>query len=152
MICGTPKPHIPEFCCTGLLACCNKSDVVVGELAVVSVSYLNPDTVELGRSFVTLEYQSSSKIGKGLFALDNLWDGLGALTIVLPNIKYFFGKMTMYPSFHRRSRDLILYFLNKHFGDKDAWVIPVSEYQSLPLFHIFFSGVRKTRLVDDKQP
>jgi hypothetical protein len=83
-----------------------------------------PDTVELGRSFVTLEYQSSSKIGKGLFALDNLWDGLGALTIVLPNIKYFFGKMTMYPSFHRRSRDLILYFLNKHFGDKDAWVIP----------------------------
>ena len=83
-----------------------------------------PDTVELGRSFVTLEYQSSSKIGKGLFALDNLWDGLGALTIVLPNIKYFFGKMTMYPSFHRRSRDMILYFLNKHFGDKDAWVIP----------------------------
>ena len=67
-----------------------------------------PDTVELGRSFVTLEYQSSSKIGKGLFALDNLWDGLGALTIVLPNIKYFFGKMTMYTSFHRRSRDLIL--------------------------------------------
>ena len=48
MICGTPKPHIPEFCCTGLLACCNKSDVVVGELAVVSVSYLNTDTVELG--------------------------------------------------------------------------------------------------------
>jgi hypothetical protein len=83
------------------------------------------ETVELGRSFVTLEYQSSGKIAKGLFALDNLWDGLGALTIVIPTVKYFFGKMTMYPSFHRRSRDLILYFLDKHFPDKDRWVRPI---------------------------
>ena len=84
-----------------------------------------PETVELGRSFVTLEYQSSRAMSKGIFALDNLWDGLGALTVVMPNVKYFFGKMTMYPSFNRQARDMILFFLNKHFGDKQHLVTPI---------------------------
>ena len=84
-----------------------------------------PHTVELGRSFVTLEYQSSRAGYKGLFALDNLWDGLGALTIVNPNMKYFFGKMTMYPSYSRYGRDLILHFLKKQFEDKDKLVTPI---------------------------
>ena len=83
-----------------------------------------PYTVELGRSFVTLEYQSSRAGSKGLFALDNLWDGLGALTVINPNMKYYFGKMTMYPSYHRQGRDMILYFLNKHFHDADALITP----------------------------
>ncbi|MBQ2366221.1 MAG: GNAT family N-acetyltransferase [Bacteroidaceae bacterium] len=87
------------------------------------------DTVELGRSFVTLEYQSTRTSTKGLFALDNLWDGLGALTIVIPNLKYFFGKMTMYPSFNREARDMILYFLNKHFNDPDRLVYPTDPLQ-----------------------
>ena len=81
------------------------------------------DTVELGRSFVTLEYQSTRRLAKSLFALDNLWDGLGALTVVIPGLKYFFGKMTMYPSFNRQARDMILYFLGKHFGDPDRLVV-----------------------------
>ena len=84
-----------------------------------------PYTVELGRSFVTLEYQSSRAGAKGLFALDNLWDGLGALTVIKPNMRYFFGKMTMYPSYHRQGRDMILYFLNKHFEDKDRLITPI---------------------------
>ena len=84
-----------------------------------------PYTIELGRSFVTLEYQSSRAGAKGLFALDNLWDGLGALTVIKPNVKYFFGKMTMYPSYHRQGRDMILYFLKKHFEDKDKLITPI---------------------------
>ena len=84
-----------------------------------------PYTVELGRSFVTLEYQSSRAGSKGLFALDNLWDGLGALTVINPNMKYYFGKMTMYPSYHRQGRDMILYFLNKHFTDKEKLITPM---------------------------
>ena len=84
-----------------------------------------PNTVELGRSFVTLEYQSSRAGAKGLFALDNLWDGLGALTVIKPSMKYYFGKMTMYPSYHRQGRDMILYFLNKHFTDKDKLITPM---------------------------
>ena len=88
-----------------------------------------PTTIELGRSFVTLEYQSTRADSKGLFALDNLWDGLGALTVVMPNVKYFFGKVTMYPSYHRQGRDMILYFLKKHFADKDNLITPTK-----PLF------------------
>lgn len=84
-----------------------------------------PNTVELGRSFVTLEYQSSRAGAKGLFALDNLWDGLGALTVIKPSMKYYFGKMTMYPSYHRQGRDMILYFLNKHFTDKEKLITPM---------------------------
>lgn len=85
-----------------------------------------PLTIELARSYVTLPYQSSKMGSKSLFALDNLWDGLGALTVIKPNVKYFFGKMTMYPSYLRIGRDMILYFLNKHFGDKEDLIIPMN--------------------------
>ena len=84
-----------------------------------------PYTIELGRSFVSLPYQSSRMGAKSLFALDNLWDGLGALTVVMPNVRYFFGKMTMYPSYIREGRDMILYFLRKYFDDKDHLVVPM---------------------------
>ena len=83
-----------------------------------------PQTIELGRSFVSLEYQSSKMGAKSLFALDNLWDGLGALTVIMPNVKYFFGEMTMYPSYVRKGRDMILFFLKKHFDDHDHLIIP----------------------------
>lgn len=86
-------------------------------------------TVELGRSFVTLGYQSSEKGAKSIFALDNLWDGLGAITVVNPNLKYYFGKMTMYPSYIRRGRDMILYFLKKYFSDKENLIIPIKPLQ-----------------------
>ncbi|MCH5302668.1 MAG: GNAT family N-acetyltransferase [Prevotella sp.] len=88
-----------------------------------------PYTIELGRSFVSLPYQSSRMGAKSLFALDNLWDGLGALTVIKPNVKYFFGKMTMYPSYIRKGRDMILYFLRKHFDDKDNLIIPKKPLQ-----------------------
>ena len=84
-----------------------------------------PYTVELGRSFVSLEYQNVQKNTKSIFALDNLWDGLGALTVLFPNLKYFFGKMTMYPSYVRKGRDMILYFLKKHFDDKENLITPM---------------------------
>ena len=82
-------------------------------------------TVELGRSFVSLPYQSSRMGAKSLFALDNLWDGFGALVVIKPTLKYFFGKMTMYPSYIRKGRDMILYFLKKHFDDKDNLIVPM---------------------------
>ena len=85
-----------------------------------------PYTVELGRSFVSLEYQNVRKNSKSIFALDNLWDGLGALTVINPKVKYFFGKMTMYPSYIRRGRDMILYFLKKHFDDKENLIVPMN--------------------------
>lgn len=83
-----------------------------------------PYTCELGRSFVTLEYQNTRAMTKGLFALDNLWDGLGAISVIVPELKYFFGKMTMYPNFDPQARDMILYFLRKFFKDSDNLVLP----------------------------
>ena len=87
-----------------------------------------PHTIELGRSFVQPEYQSSKAGAKGLFALDNLWDGLGALTVDHPEMKYFFGKVTMYTHFNIEARNMILYFLRKHFNDHDSLVYPKDRY------------------------
>lgn len=84
-----------------------------------------PYTIELGRSWVSLEHQSTRAGAKALFALDNLWDGLGALTVVMPNVRYLFGKVTMYPSYDRTARDMILFFLRKHFADPDELIIPL---------------------------
>lgn len=85
-----------------------------------------PYTLELGRSFVRCEYQSSRAGAKALYVLDNLWDGLGSLTVVYPEIKYLFGKVTMYPSYTEECRDMILYFLNKHFPDPENLVEPIT--------------------------
>ncbi len=84
-----------------------------------------PYTVELGRSFVSLEYQSTIRSRKGIFALDNLWDGLGALSVIDPTIKYFFGKVTMYGTYNKDARNMILYFMQKHFPDKDNLMRPI---------------------------
>ena len=84
-----------------------------------------PYTVELGRSFVSLEYQSTIRSRKGIFALDNLWDGLGALSVIDPTIKYFFGKVTMYGTYNKEARNMILYFMQKHFPDKDNLMRPI---------------------------
>lgn len=94
------------------------------------ISEYLPYTIELGRSFVRPEYQSSRAGAKALYVLDNLWDGLGALTIIHPDIRYFFGKVTMYPSYSHECRNMILYFLEKHFPDKDRLVYPISPLQT----------------------
>lgn len=88
------------------------------------VSEFLPQTIELGRSFVRVGYQSSCRSTGTIYALDNLWDGLGALTVVYPHIRYLFGKVTMYPSYNVDCRNMILYFLEKHFPDHDGLVTP----------------------------
>ncbi len=102
--------------------------IATGHMFKFSQKFLSeylPETLELGRSFVRLEYQSTKAGAKAIYALDNLWDGLGALTVVYPNVKYLFGKVTMYPSYICECRNMILYFLNKHFPDHDNLVTPI---------------------------
>ncbi|MDD2961841.1 MAG: GNAT family N-acetyltransferase [Muribaculaceae bacterium] len=94
------------------------------------INELLPVTIELGRSFVTLEYQSSKAGAKAIYALDNLWDGLGALSIVYPQIKYFFGKVTMYPNYSHECRNMLLYFLNLYFHDPEMLVSPIKPLQA----------------------
>ena len=83
-----------------------------------------PHTIELGRSFVQPNYQPTVNLRKGMYALDNIWNGLGAILIQNPDVKYYFGKITMYPHYNIEARDFILYFLRKYFGDKKNLVYP----------------------------
>lgn len=83
-----------------------------------------PQTLELGRSWVQPKYQPAIDNRKGIFSLDNLWDGLGAVVLLNPDVKYLFGKVTMYPQYNEEARDLLIYFMNHYFPDKDKLVTP----------------------------
>lgn len=83
-----------------------------------------PNTIELGRSWVQPNFQPSVNPRKGLYALDNIWDGLGAIVLSHPEIKYFFGKVTMYPTFNIEARDFLLHFMHHYFPDKDHLMKP----------------------------
>ena len=105
-----------------------KPVLATSHLFTFSENFINeylPYTVELGRSFVSLDYQATLGRSKGVFILDNLWDGLGALTVVDPSLKYFYGKVTMYNDYNIEARNLILYFLNVHFPDTEGLVKPI---------------------------
>ncbi|MGN1214886.1 MAG: hypothetical protein ACI4TJ_01435, partial [Candidatus Cryptobacteroides sp.] len=88
------------------------------------IKHFLPHVMELGRSFVAPEYQSSKAGTKSIFTMDNLWDGIASVILEHPGIIYFVGKMTIYPSYNRNARNLIIHFLNKHFPDKDELVRP----------------------------
>ena len=66
-----------------------------------------PHTIELGRSFIQPAYQARSNT-KSIYALDNLWDGLGALIVLNPKAKYLFGKVTMYSSYQTVARNTLI--------------------------------------------
>lgn len=91
-----------------------------------------PHVLELGRNFVAPEYQSSKNGAKSIFALDNLWDGLVAIIMKYPDLLYFFGKITLYPSYDHIVKDLIYHFLWKHFGDQDELVRPWEDQAIMP--------------------
>lgn len=91
-----------------------------------------PYTIELGRAFVQPAYQSTQKGSKSLFALDNLWDGLGALFVMVPECRYCFGKLTMYRSVPAGLRDILRFFMYKYYADRNALIYPIEplEYQT----------------------
>lgn len=114
---------------------CKNAEYVNGEVKLATTELFHfseqfykeylPYTIELGRSFIQPQYQPSEQFRKGLFSLDNLWDGLGALVIDNPSQKYFYGKVTMYTDFNVEARDCILAFLQFYFPDKDKLVSPI---------------------------
>ena len=89
-----------------------------------------PYTIELGRSFVQPAYQPTKDSRKGIYSLDNLWDGLGALVVDNPEMKYFFGKVTMYPHYDVEARKMIMFFLNKYFNDPDKLLVPKEPFET----------------------
>ena len=123
------------------------SKMATKELFDFSDEFINeymPFTIELGRSFVQPNYQSTNIRRKSLYALDNLWDGLGALVVKYSNIKYFFGKVTMYTSYNARARNLLLHFLKKFFRDQHSLVRPITPLEcdiDNPYFVELFKGL-----------
>jgi hypothetical protein len=104
-----------------------------GKLFKFSEAFLKdylPNSIELGRSFVQPNYQPTYNIRKGMYSLDNIWDGLGAIIVDNPDIRYFFGKITMYPHFNRQARDMILYFLHRYFPDNDKFAWPFNPLEA----------------------
>jgi hypothetical protein len=102
-------------------------DTPTSELFTLSDRFISeylPYTIELGRSFVQPAYQPTVDLRKGMYALDNIWNGLGAIVVQNPDVKYFFGKITMYPHFNLQARDMILYFMKMYFGDAKKLVYP----------------------------
>lgn len=108
-------------------------DIAMAKLFRFSGQFIReymPYTIELGRSFVQPAYQPSRENRKSIYSLDNLWDGLGGLVVVYPQLKYFLGKVTMYQHFDPYARDLILYFMHRFFPDTDNLATP---YEPLPV-------------------
>lgn len=85
-----------------------------------------PYMIELGRSFVQPKYQSRNGGIRSLYALDNLWEGIGGLINKYKNVKYLFGKVTMYKVYNEDARNTLLYFMDKYFGDKEKLVLPIN--------------------------
>jgi len=112
------------------LPCNNKGCInsATGELFAFTPRFIRdflPESIELGRSFVQPNYQPTLNLRKGMYSLDNLWDGLGAMIIDNPDVKYFYGKMTMYPSYNETARDILLHFLDKFFPDNLHLMYPI---------------------------
>lgn len=102
-----------------------------------------PKTIELGRSWVQPSFQPAVNPKKGLFALDNIWDGLGAIVRTRPNIAYFFGKVTMYPSYDRDCRNALLNFMQIYFPDEEQLMKafhPLDVDLNNPEFHQMFAS------------
>jgi hypothetical protein len=119
------------------IACNNISvhNLATSELFNFSDTFLKdylPKTIELGRAFVQPSDQTTKFRSKGLYALDNLWDGLGALILHHPEMNYFLGKVTMYGTFNTEARDMLLYFLRKHFSDGENLVTPIDPLETHP--------------------
>ena len=113
---------------------CNNAITKTGDILLSTTHYFDfsstfideylPYTIELGRSWVQPDFQPSVNPRKGLFALDNIWDGLGALIKFNPEIKYFFGKVTMYPNYNIEARNFLLQFMNYYFPDTENLLSP----------------------------
>ena len=99
-----------------------------GKLFNISDKFIKeymPVTVELGRSFVQTFYQPTVDLRRGMYSLDNIWDGLGAIVIDNPDIKFLFGKVTLYPHYDALAKDLLYYFISKYFPDKEKLMTPI---------------------------
>ena len=124
------------------IRCGDAIDETTGEIQLSTAHYFKfsdafvqsylPHTIELGRSWVQPKYQPAVNPRKGLFALANIWDGLSSIVDDNPDIKYFFGKVTMYPDYNKTARDLLLFFVDFYFPDNEKLLRPHTPLVTYP--------------------
>lgn len=78
---------------------------------------------------------------KALFALDNLWDGIGGLVATSPDVKYLAGKVTIYSSSPDMSRKAMIYYLDRFFGDKENLLTSKRKEECSAEEKAFFDGM-----------
>jgi len=102
-----------------------------------------PNTIEFGRAFVQPMYQQREMGVKALFALDNIWDGIGAVLFNHPEIRYMIGKVTIYPGYNEQARELIYAYLDRYHKGEQGLFEPYHPLLSQPLTHSPFEGEDK---------
>ena len=103
-----------------------------------------PYTIEFGRAFVQPMYQKREMGVKALFALDNIWDGIGAVLYNHPEVRWMIGKVTIYPDYNVAARELIYAYLRQYHLGEEGLFEPYHPLTSKPLTANPFEG-------DDKQ-
>ena len=103
-----------------------------------------PYTIEFGRAFVQPMYQKREMGVKALFALDNIWDGIGAVLYNHPEVRWMIGKVTIYPDYNVTARDLIYEYLRRYHAGEEGLFGPYHPLALSPLALSPFTG-------DDKQ-
>ena len=89
-----------------------------------------PNTIEFGRAFVQPMYQQREMGVKALFALDNIWDGIGAVMHNHPEVRWMIGKVTIYPDYNLTARNLIYDYLHRYHRGEEGLFEP---YHPLPV-------------------
>lgn len=102
-----------------------------------------PNTIEFGRAFVQPMYQKREMGVKALFALDNIWDGIGAVLFNHPEMRYMIGKVTIYPGYNEQARELIYAYLDRYHKGEQGLIEPYHPLLSQPLTHSPFEGEDK---------
>ena len=97
-----------------------------------------PYCLEMARAFIQPKSQSAEGGRKALFALDNLWDGIGGLVAQDPSIRYLAGKVTIYSSSPDMSRKAMVYYLDMCFGDREGLLVSKRPETCTPEESAFF--------------
>ncbi len=83
-----------------------------------------PHSIELGRAWVNPLYQPSATDSRSIFALDNLWEGIGAVVAENKGVRYLIGKVTIPGTYNPTARILITWFMSHYYGDRNNLVFP----------------------------
>ena len=102
-----------------------------------------PLTIEFGRAFVQPMYQKREMGVKALFALDNIWDGIGALVHNNPQLRYMIGKVTIYPDYNPVARELIYHYLARYHRGEEGLFAPYKPLAIQALDSLPFQGEDK---------